>query len=259
MVKAGGKYGFIRKDGTWVVKPIYDGIKEFVRTPNKIRVFWISEGKDEEGNEKRKYGFVDPKGNLLADRMFDMVSDFNENMAQIRSDGLRGFIDAEGNMVVEPKFKDAGNFKNNRAVASLDGETFGYIDRSGQWVIAPQFEDAEAFEEKRDPSNYAAARKNGKWGIIDVDGNVVCDFIYDYLGEASIGFRVAKLNGKYGYVTIKGVVLAEPIYDSAADFGWNSGAYCQPLGKVSRQDASGETQTLYITKKGEVRKNYKKR
>lgn len=261
MVIKDGKYGFIRKDGTWVVEPVYDGFDIYVHAPGHIKAFFIVVGRDKEGDEIRKYGFVDPKGTLLAGRMFDGVYDFSTGLAKVKDGNLYGYIDITGKIIIEPKFKKAGPFMDNRAAASLNGKTYGYIDRTGEWKIKPQFEEAENFAEGGDPANYAVVKKNGKWGIIDLDGNLPVDCIYDSIGNAAVGVYRMELDGKWGYITRKGVVLAEPIYDKAADFGLGYGDYPEPLGKVTLESPGlgGETKTLYITLKGEVRKNYKRR
>ena len=55
--------------------------------------------------------------------------------------------------------------------------------------IAPQYEDARSFY-----SGLAAVKRDGKWGYIDEDNNVVIDFQYDVAydfneGYAIVGFR----------------------------------------------------------------------
>ena len=49
-------------------------------------------------------------------------------------------------------------------------------------IIDPQYEDAQNFS-----GDYAAVKKNGKWGYIDETGKVVIDFKYDWAGLFSEG------------------------------------------------------------------------
>ena len=61
----------------------------------------------------------------------------------------------------------------------------GAAEMTSEIAIAPQYEDANAFAYE-----YAAVKKDGKWGYIDKDGNVVVDFKYDWAGDFSEGVAV---------------------------------------------------------------------
>lgn len=68
------------------------------------------------------------------------------------------------------------------AAASATGDrgSFNY-----EQIIEPQYEDASIFNE-----NLAAVRKDGKWGYIDKDNNVVIPFIYGYASFFAEGLAV---------------------------------------------------------------------
>ncbi|MCL1835205.1 MAG: WG repeat-containing protein [Oscillospiraceae bacterium] len=52
-------------------------------------------------------------------------------------------------------------------------------------IIAPQYEDAGRFSE-----GLAAVKRNGKWGYIDLNNNVVVNFVYDWANPFSEGYAV---------------------------------------------------------------------
>ena len=55
--------------------------------------------------------------------------------------------------------------------------------------------------------------KNGKWGFIDSNGNVIVDYIYDNVTEFnSYGFAGIKKDGKWGSINDEGKVIIEPTY-----------------------------------------------
>ena len=60
-------------------------------------------------------------------------------------------------------------------------------------IIAPQYEDSGLFAE-----GLAAVKKDGKWGYIDVENNVVIGFEYDYASMFREGYAVV---GKLGTIT----------------------------------------------------------
>ncbi len=60
-----------------------------------------------------KYGFIDKKGNVVVDYIYDDATEFNKyGFAAIKKDGLWGSIDKEGNVVIEPYY----NLDNNLVI-----------------------------------------------------------------------------------------------------------------------------------------------
>ena len=58
-----------------------------------------------------------------------------------------------------------------------------------------------------------ASNKNGKWGYVDKEGNVVVDYIYDMaLNIDKYGFGAIKLNNKWGVISADGNIIKEPTY-----------------------------------------------
>ena len=53
-------------------------------------------------------------------------------------DGKWGYIDARGTLVIEPLFDRAGLFREGLAHVEIEGRD-AYIDRSGAVVIQPRF------------------------------------------------------------------------------------------------------------------------
>ena len=57
-------------------------------------------------------------------------------------------------------------------------------------------------------------KKDGKYGFIDKDGNVIVDYIYeDALEQNSFGFAAVKKDGKWGAIDKTGNVVAENQYE----------------------------------------------
>ena len=58
--------------------------------------------------------------------------------------------------------------------------------------------------------------KDGKFGIIDSDNNVVIPFMYDYLGNAN-ELICAQINDKQGYIDINNNIVVPFIYEPVED------------------------------------------
>ena len=52
-----------------------------------------------------KWGFVDSKGNVVVDYIYDMVTEQNGKVAGVKKDGLWGVIDPTGKMILNPTYK----------------------------------------------------------------------------------------------------------------------------------------------------------
>ena len=89
------------------------------------------------------------------------------------------------------------------------------------------------FEEKASSSlltgnNLFLSKKDGKYGFIDKDGNVIVDYIYDDGTEQNAsGYAGIKKDGLWGVVDAKGNIIVSPKYNldknSKIDFigGWH--------------------------------------
>ena len=59
-----------------------------------------------------KYGFVDKKGNVVVDYIYDDATEQNEyGYAAIKKNGLWGSIDSNGKEIIEPKYNLENNLK----------------------------------------------------------------------------------------------------------------------------------------------------
>ena len=122
-------------------------------------------------------------------------------------------------------------------------EKYGYVDEKGNWVIPPQFDSAFEFNDnmarveinrtsasgdnfiEKSPfypytriSNLAKVCVDGKWGMIDVNGNFVVPPLYENIYGFKYNFSIVKLNGKMGFIDRVGNLVIDTIYDSAEDF-----------------------------------------
>ena len=59
-----------------------------------------------------KYGYVDKKGNVVVDYIYDDATEQNEyGFAAVKKNGLWGSIDKEGKIIIEPKYNLENNLK----------------------------------------------------------------------------------------------------------------------------------------------------
>ena len=221
-----GKWGFIDKEGNWVIQPDFDYALSFSE-----KLAGVKDAKS------RKYGFIDDEGNWVIEAKFEDIGSFKDGIAPAKLDGKYGFIDKEGNWVIKNSFLYVQAFCDEIAIVQDVNENWGTINEDGEWIIKPRFQAIKEFSE-----DIAAAKKNGKWGFIDEDGKWIIDNDYYDAGSFVDGLAYVQdgKDGKYGYINNDGEWEIEPEYDRAFDF--SQGLACVKDGK----------EYGYIDKNGEV-------
>lgn len=201
-----------------------------------------------------KSGFINDKGQVVIDLVFEGVSSFSEGLARIFVGDKVGFIDNKGNIKVQPKFDTVSDFSEGMAFATL-GDKYGYIDKSGNFAIEPKFYRCWDFENgyalvmqeiiskgcfidkfgaiKLSGRNFLVSKyneglincsENEDWGFIDINGNFVIAPTYKYTREFSEGKAAVspkKINGKenkkelYAFINKDNEIIIPPLFTGA--------------------------------------------
>ncbi len=138
---------------------------------------------------------------------------------------------------------------NNRLLISLNCDYFelerlpmGTVAASGiETLIAPTFEFDNVLSFSGD--GFANVVKDGKWGVVNADGKLVLETVYEYTpGEVYEGFfnglTVVMQNGKYGFVNEEGNIVIPLAYDYCSNFK-NGFADVRKDGKYGVIDTNG--------------------
>lgn len=199
--RQGDKFGY----STWSKKVIigakYDIAEQFIE---KRALVGIGK-KDEAGNFKGKYGFIDHVGREIIQLEYDNAESFSESLAKV------GRFDEKG-----------------------EKKKFGFIDRNGLEIIPLIYDDAQSFSE-----NFASVKSGDKWGVIDPKGNQIIPFKYEWIDRFSGGLAVVKSENKYGFIDTSGNLVVAPVYDLAEKFS-DDLAPVQKDGKAFFIDAKGQ-------------------
>jgi hypothetical protein len=198
-----------------------------------------------------KSGFINDKGQVIIDLVFEGVSSFSEGLARIFVGDKVGYIDTKGNIKIQPRFDTASEFSQGLAYAT-EGDKYGYIDMTGDFVIEPKFYRCWGFENgyalvmqevvstgcfidksghiKLNGRNFLVSKyteglincsDNGDWGFIDINGNFIIPPTYKYTREFSEGKAAVspkKINGKankkdlYAFINHENEIVIQPLY-----------------------------------------------
>ncbi|MBR5687645.1 MAG: WG repeat-containing protein [Prevotella sp.] len=201
-----GKWGYVNKDGQWVVKPKYDKAYDFSEG-----MAWVI--------QNNRSGYIDKEGNEVVPLIYESGGFFVDGLAAVRLNGKVGFVNLDGKLVIACKYERAWNFKEGMAAVMADGK-WGYIDKEGEEVVPRIFDDADDFHD-----GYARVKRDSEYLLIDQSGNNVLSETGAYLGEYSEGLVCIGINNQYGFINIDGGVVVQPIYDFCGAFKEGLAAY----------------------------------
>ena len=188
----GENYGVMNLSGEVIIESVYQDLKE-----TKTGIF-IAEQND-------KYGIIDLQKNENLEFVYQKI-DYYE-----KADLYVGEDESFNNSIIDNNFE----VKQTGILINIDEET-GYFElRQNDGYIYYNFN----FETKKDSEIFTnrtlfLRRKDGKFGFVDKDGNVVVDYIYDDATEQNdYGYVGVKKDGKWGSIDERGNVIQEPTYN----------------------------------------------
>src|SRR3712207_686646 len=73
----------------------------------------------------KKYGYINDKGELIIDTVYDYAEEFCDDLAIVGVQGNLGYINKKGEVVIDFKFKGANVFSEDLAAVQV-GYTWGY-------------------------------------------------------------------------------------------------------------------------------------
>ncbi|MEM9073995.1 MAG: WG repeat-containing protein, partial [Myxococcota bacterium] len=252
----GGKWGYIKANGDWVVEPSFGNAFAFeegratVFVEKKAGVIdtsgaWIVEptysylGWHHEGlavfSDGSKDGYLDLNGDVAITPRFDEGMTFFAGMARVKLNGKWGVAGKNGDLLHDAKYERIGEGRQGACWAIRDG---------GAWLLTNDGRELGPFQEIRmcprpdEGPGIWPIKKDDTWGWLRHDGT-----IFGHAYESTMGFlwgaaRAVK-DGKWGYVDESGAVSVPFQYEGATP--WSKvGACVQQGGLWGMIKPSGE-------------------
>lgn len=176
-----------------------------------------------------KWGYIDKKGNVVIDFIYEKANDFSEGLASVGKDGKAGYINAKGEVVVDFVYRSTYTFTNGYGVIR-DGSYYGVIDKVGNVIIEPNKYMANIVPLSNDlfyvDGGYTGETNLG-YDIIDKESKVIIDGIAGARNFSEGLIAVKQLyingksdmqNGKWGFIDKDGNMVIDYQYDDANDF-----------------------------------------
>ena len=192
IIKKDGKYGLVNYSGETVLEPSYEYLHEI-----NTDVF--------EAKSSEKNGVVDLQGETK-------ISFEYQSIKYISKANIYVAEDSEYKTTI---FDNEFNKKLTGILCEMNTEK-GYmklkIDDEYKYYNF-KFEQKNVTDVLISNSLFLS-KKNGKYGFVDKNGNIVVDYIYDDAVEQNqYGYSGVKKNGLWGSIDSKGNVVIEPKYD----------------------------------------------
>jgi hypothetical protein len=113
-VEKDGKFGFINKEGVFVIEPKYKMVYSF------------SHGLASVQTDDGKWGYIDQADIFVVQPQFEEAFEFSEQLARVKIGGKWGYITTDGEIAIQPQFDVAYDFREGLARVEQGSER-GFI------------------------------------------------------------------------------------------------------------------------------------
>ena len=247
----GQLWGFVNKQGEWVIDPIYKVVRDFseglacVSFTNMDEGFYIDKNNRSVFGEKRFYGrdFKDGYANVIERHKenFWIERDYGKERIYNRAIGL---INKNGELIVSYKYRTDFTYSDGlicfmyfdlERIKNEERGYFGYMDINEKVIIEPQFWLAYRFVE-----GVAVVSLDGKhYGLINKKKEYIVPPNYKRLSTMSNGLILfSKDRISYGFLHKTGEIAIPAIFSYGSSFDG-------PLASIRMNDVPG-----YVNKEG---------
>ena len=193
-----------------------------------------------DNTEGTVYSIIDNNDNQLTEKKYSYLEYLKDDKFIASINGILGVIDPKGNQIIEIKHDSLEKLQGTECLTSTITENSttqiydkdlnklcdienANIEVNDNYIKIYNQNETKYFTlEGKEIKNtdlltnnkIFATSKDGKWGFVDKNGNVVIDYIYDKTTDLnSYGYAGIELNGKWGVVNQDGKIILEPKYE----------------------------------------------
>ena len=186
------KFGLINKDGQVIIKNEYSNL-EFL-----FEKYFIA-------TQNGKVGVIDTNKNIIIDFTYDIIQKVKDkNILQAIISNLNTVEIYNNEMKKQASMKNITIYSYDNYIKVLSENDMKYFDNNGNIVDNKQlFKNHKLF----------SFNKDGKWGFIDSNDNIIVEAKYDLVTELNqYGYAGIKQDGLWGVIDETGKVILEPKY-----------------------------------------------
>lgn len=197
-------YGYINKAGHIVIGPQFEEASDFKGELAAVK-------------KEGKWGFIDKTGKFVMKPQFDGARDFSEGVAPVKKGDKWGYIDESGALIIECIYKNAFPFSNgNAGVTKLGTDQMFFIDKFGLKINYPNNKGYYQ-EMARHFGQYgliaANDSDNNTHGFANADKKMVIADSFEGVENFGDGLAAVKKDGKWGFINANGEMVISPQYE----------------------------------------------
>jgi hypothetical protein len=188
------KYGFLKVDGTYLIKPILEQSNWDMNANQQFNIFI----------KDNKKALIFDNGNAVTEPVYDLeniVFPFKD-LFFLTQNGKYGAFDAKGKIIIPFEFDDhidAYETISRIKVKELH-QLYGYEDLSGKTIVTAQYSWAESFYKNLG----IVVNTQKKYSVIDKSGTLQLPFVFDEIKFTSRDkLFIVKQNDKLGVITLE--------------------------------------------------------
>ena len=192
--RMGGNWGYVSADGRKAIEPVFDWADDFADGAALVQY-------------QGHYSYLNPQGKRMRRIKAPHAYAFSEGLAAVPKGDKWGYIDRSGKWVIKPQFDWALPFAQKRAAVAI-GNQYGFINQQGELVISAQYDDTKPFA-----NGLSIVQKEGKYGLIDTVGREILPVQYRYVEPWVKGmYKLHAAHKKTGLANLQGTVILDTVY-----------------------------------------------
>ncbi|MBX3101661.1 MAG: WG repeat-containing protein [Bacteroidetes bacterium] len=218
-----GKWGWIDRQGNWVIQPQFPVPSQF----NEGLVFMVKSEEidttDLTAPRGIRYGYLGTDGKWAVQPQFQLAFPHSEGLALVRDGEKLMFVDKTGKAVLRTDWQFAMHFSEGLvAVGKTPKGKRGFINPEGRVVVPLKYDKVKPFHNGLAMVVRADSTAKGVeyfWGVVNTEGKEVLPLRYKGLGpQFRQGLTRFSEEGKFGFIDMKGEVIFKPAYLFAHGF-----------------------------------------
>ncbi len=159
-----------------------------------------------------KAGFINRSGSIVLSCFFDNARPFHCGRAPVKSGNAWGAVDASGRLAIPAVADVPVRISEDRVIYTRNGKR-GIMTLEGKVVVEPRYRILVEFQEG---ASWMSA--NDLYGFVGTDGQPIAPAIYEDARSFSAGLAPVKFGGKWGYINKSLEFDIPPQFDFALPF-----------------------------------------
>ena len=234
-IRIPGDYIIAIKDGKQVIFDLVGTQKENLAYTNILKT--ENENYNITVDKNDKYGVINKDGNILIGNKYNYIQYLYDNYFIVGGEtGKSGIINDKGEEILPIKYEVIQKLDKNNIVQAMVGNVLELYSKEMNNIVSMENGKIEINDEyikvySNNQTTYVsndgtlktnfeifnnnifASEREGKWGFVNKDNNVVVDYQYDKVTEVNeLGFAGIKKDGKWGVIDGKATIILEPTY-----------------------------------------------